>query len=88
MSQIAAGASQFAMPVQPRLATDEQELIGRTRKLAEKFSARADRYDRTATFPTEDFDDILAAGLHEIGSRRIGSSATNRPRRPTARSSI
>ena len=64
MSQIAAGASQFAMPVQPRLATDEQELIGRTRKLAEKFSARADRYDRTATFPTEDFDDILAAGLH------------------------
>jgi alkylation response protein AidB-like acyl-CoA dehydrogenase len=32
--------------------------------LAETFAQRADGYDRTATFPTEDFDDLFAAGLN------------------------
>ncbi|MFL6126798.1 acyl-CoA dehydrogenase family protein [Actinophytocola sp.] len=32
--------------------------------LAETFAERADGYDRTATFPVADFDDLFAAGLH------------------------
>jgi alkylation response protein AidB-like acyl-CoA dehydrogenase len=32
--------------------------------LAETFAQRADGYDRTATFPAADFDDLFAAGLH------------------------
>jgi alkylation response protein AidB-like acyl-CoA dehydrogenase len=32
--------------------------------LVAKFAERADGYDRTATFPAEDFDDLFAAGLH------------------------
>ena len=32
--------------------------------LAETFAQRADGYDRTATFPVADFDDLFAAGLH------------------------
>jgi alkylation response protein AidB-like acyl-CoA dehydrogenase len=32
--------------------------------LTPTFAGRADTYDRTATFPTEDFDDLFAAGLH------------------------
>jgi alkylation response protein AidB-like acyl-CoA dehydrogenase len=31
--------------------------------LTAKFAERADGYDRTATFPAEDFDDLFAAGL-------------------------
>jgi alkylation response protein AidB-like acyl-CoA dehydrogenase len=42
----------------------QQELINRTRTLArEKFAPRAAEYDRTATFPTEDFDDLFREGL-------------------------
>lgn len=29
-----------------------------------KFASRADRYDREAAFPAEDFDDVFHAGLH------------------------
>jgi len=32
--------------------------------LAETFAERADGYDRTATFPVADFDDLFTAGLH------------------------
>jgi alkylation response protein AidB-like acyl-CoA dehydrogenase len=32
--------------------------------LAEKFAKRADGYDRSATFPRQDFDDLYVAGLH------------------------
>jgi alkylation response protein AidB-like acyl-CoA dehydrogenase len=32
--------------------------------LVETFAQRADHYDVSATFPTEDFDDLFAAGLH------------------------
>jgi alkylation response protein AidB-like acyl-CoA dehydrogenase len=40
-------------------------LIARMAALAqEKIAPRAAHYDRTATFPHEDFDDIFAAGLH------------------------
>lgn len=38
-------------------------MIARTRQLAETFAERAEGYDRTATFPAADFDDIFAAGL-------------------------
>jgi alkylation response protein AidB-like acyl-CoA dehydrogenase len=40
-------------------------LIDRVRELAqESFAARADHYDRTASFPAEDFDDLFRAGLN------------------------
>jgi alkylation response protein AidB-like acyl-CoA dehydrogenase len=41
------------------------ELVGRAAELArERFAARADRYDREASFPAEDFADLFRAGLH------------------------
>ncbi len=44
---------------------EQQELINRMSALArENFAARAPEYDRTATFPFEDFDDLFRAGLH------------------------
>src|SRR2546430_2098850 len=50
---------------QLELTDDQQELIGRVRTLArEKFAARAPHYDRTATFPAEDFEDLFREGLH------------------------
>jgi alkylation response protein AidB-like acyl-CoA dehydrogenase len=40
------------------------ELVGRAARLAcGKFAARADRYDREASFPAEDFADLFRAGL-------------------------
>jgi alkylation response protein AidB-like acyl-CoA dehydrogenase len=47
------------------LNTDQQELVQRVSVLAqEKFAPRAADYDRTATFPAEDFEDLFRAGLH------------------------
>jgi alkylation response protein AidB-like acyl-CoA dehydrogenase len=47
------------------LAPRQQALVDRTADLARaKFASRAACYDRTATFPAEDFDDLFAAGLH------------------------
>jgi alkylation response protein AidB-like acyl-CoA dehydrogenase len=47
------------------LAPDSDLLLERTGKLArERFAERADGYDREATFPLEDFEDLYAAGLH------------------------
>jgi alkylation response protein AidB-like acyl-CoA dehydrogenase len=47
------------------LSPEQQDLINRVGVLArENFAARADEYDRTATFPAEDFDDLFRAGLH------------------------
>lgn len=47
------------------LKSDQHELINRVRTLArEKFAPRAAEYDRTATFPAEDFEDLFHAGLH------------------------
>jgi alkylation response protein AidB-like acyl-CoA dehydrogenase len=49
---------------QLELSAAQQELINRVQLLArEKFAPRAAEYDRTATFPTEDFDDLFHAGL-------------------------
>ena len=43
---------------------EQQDLINRVSVLArEKFAPRAAEYDRTATFPAEDFDDLFHAGL-------------------------
>jgi alkylation response protein AidB-like acyl-CoA dehydrogenase len=42
-----------------------RELIGRIGALArERFAPRADHYDRTATFPAADFEDLFQAGLN------------------------
>ncbi len=38
--------------------------LGELTTLAATFAERADGYDRTATFPAADFDDLFAAGLH------------------------
>ena len=41
------------------------ELVGRAAGLARgRFAARADQYDREASFPAEDFADLFRAGLH------------------------
>ncbi|HEY3040369.1 MAG TPA: acyl-CoA dehydrogenase family protein [Pyrinomonadaceae bacterium] len=49
---------------QLELEGDQQELINRVAALAhEKFAPRASEYDRTATFPAEDFEDLFHAGL-------------------------
>jgi alkylation response protein AidB-like acyl-CoA dehydrogenase len=46
------------------LSAEQQDLINRVSVLArEKFAPRAAEYDRTATFPAEDFDDLFQAGL-------------------------
>ena len=46
------------------LTTEQQDLINRVSVLArENFAPRAAEYDRTATFPAEDFDDLFQAGL-------------------------
>src|SRR5688572_8969583 len=50
---------------QLELTNEQQELINRVSVLArDNFAARAAEYDRTATFPFEDFDDLFRAGLH------------------------
>ncbi|HEY6333381.1 MAG TPA: acyl-CoA dehydrogenase family protein, partial [Blastocatellia bacterium] len=42
-----------------------QDLVERVEKLAiEKFAERAAFYDRTASFPHEDFQDLFEAGLN------------------------
>jgi len=49
---------------QLELSAAQRDLINRVGVLArEKFAPRADEYDRTATFPAEDFDDLFHAGL-------------------------
>src|SRR5690349_3633221 len=46
------------------LSATQQDLINRVSVLAkENFAPRAAEYDRTATFPAEDFDDLFRAGL-------------------------
>ena len=46
-------------------AAGHEELIERVAALArEKFAGRADRHDREAIFPADDFADLFAAGLH------------------------
>ena len=45
--------------------TWELDVVARVAHLArERFATRAAHYDRTATFPLEDFDDLFAAGLN------------------------
>src|SRR5512139_2769462 len=47
-----------------RLTAQQRELIGRAATLGrEKFAARAERYDREASFPFENYDDLRDAGL-------------------------
>lgn len=46
------------------LGLSERTILEQTAKLAhDVFAARANEYDRRATFPAEDFDDLFAAGL-------------------------
>lgn len=45
--------------------TWDTDVVARVANLArERFAPRAAHYDRTATFPIEDFDDLFAAGLN------------------------
>ncbi len=47
------------------LTHDQQALINRFATLArDNFAPRAAHYDQTATFPSEDFDDLFKAGLN------------------------
>lgn len=47
------------------LRNDQQSLVDSVAALArQRFAARAARYDETASFPAEDFEDLLGAGLH------------------------
>ena len=49
---------------QLELTNEQQQTINRAGVLArENFAPRAAEYDRTATFPFEDFDDLFRAGL-------------------------
>ena len=49
----------------PDITAAHQEIVGRIAALArDSFLARADHYDRTASFPAEDFADLFRAGLH------------------------
>lgn len=43
---------------------DIGSLIKRLQPLLDGFDKRADKYDRAAEFPAEDFSDLFAAGLH------------------------
>lgn len=45
-------------------AGETDPVVARAAELVETFAARADGYDRAATFPEEDFEDLFAAGLH------------------------
>jgi alkylation response protein AidB-like acyl-CoA dehydrogenase len=49
--------------LQLELSPGAQAAVGRVRELAERFGARADEYDRAASFPEADFADLAAAGL-------------------------
>jgi alkylation response protein AidB-like acyl-CoA dehydrogenase len=49
------------------LGKPQRELILRARQLAqEKFAGRAAAYDRSASFPLENFDDLFHSGLHAL----------------------
>ncbi len=52
-------------PGKQATAAGREELIECVAALARgKFAGRADKYDREASFPAEDFEDLFAAGLH------------------------
>ena len=52
-------------PMIAHLPREQQEVVERVAELARStFSGRAALYDRTTTFPAEDFDDLFRAGLH------------------------
>ena len=53
------------MMIDLRLTSGGQALVERAASLAaDRFAPRAAEYDRTATFPVEDFRDLFEAGLH------------------------
>ena len=69
--------------IEPNTGT-QHDLINRVSLLArEKFAERAAEYDRTATFPAEDFDDLFREGLlapvvpREYGGYGLGPYSGN-----------
>jgi alkylation response protein AidB-like acyl-CoA dehydrogenase len=44
----------------------QRELVGRMAELGPTFAARADRYDRDASFPYENYADLRAAGFYGL----------------------
>lgn len=68
----------------PDLAPRELELVEEARTLArERFAPRAEAYDRTTSFPREDFDDLFATGLTAaavpIAHRGLGFAPPTNP---------
>src|SRR5579871_4913072 len=58
------GAAPLFDPTAFRLTTDQAALIARAQTLAaERFAPRSARHDREASFPTENYRDLHAAGL-------------------------
>jgi hypothetical protein len=58
------------------------ELVGRAAGLeCEKFAARAERYDREASFPAEDFADLFRAELQWRGRTALARRPWAGPRR-------
>jgi alkylation response protein AidB-like acyl-CoA dehydrogenase len=49
--------------VRGRLTARQAELLARVRRLGPGFAARAERYDREASFPFENYDDLRREGL-------------------------
>ena len=43
--------------------TDAEEIVQICKNLADKFRERSAKYDREASFPVENFDDLKQAGL-------------------------
>jgi len=49
--------------MQPLLTDAQRELLGTARRLATTFAERAERHDREASFPFENFADLHRAGF-------------------------
>ena len=44
----------------------QRDLINRVSAMGPRWAARAERYDREASFPFENYDDLRQAGLHKV----------------------
>lgn len=52
------------MTLIPDLSPEKEAILSRVREVAAACARRAERYDRAAQFPAEDFADLVAAALH------------------------
>ncbi len=62
------------------LSLEHRVLVERVTELARgAFVDRADRYDRAAAFPAEDFQDLVRAGLNAPAVPRLTAGAASVP---------